>query len=53
MGALADHFAFVNHDNLIRMADGADSLRDDDNRGILCLRCKRLSERRVCFEVKG
>ena len=46
------HMPFVEHDDLVCVLDGADTLGNDQNCGVFCLFCEGFAERRIRFEVQ-
>ncbi len=52
MGADAGHLAFVKHDDLLSVADGADTLCHDEDGRILGLFFQRLAQRGIGLEIQ-
>ena len=53
MSAFSDNFTFIQNNDFIRMADGADALGDDDFRHIFFGLFQSLTQSAVGFEIKG
>ena len=53
MGSHAGHTAFIEHENLVRVHDGADALCHDDDSRIFRVRFKRMPQSGVGFVVQG
>ncbi len=52
MGADACHPPFVQHNDLVGVLDGADTLGNDQYSCIFCLFCQRFAQRRIRFKVQ-
>lgn len=46
------HMPFMQHNNLIRMLNRADTLGDNQHRRFLRLLCQRFPQRSVCLEIQ-
>ena len=53
MGADAGHPALMEYNDLVRMADGADALGDNQHGRPLCLLGKRFAQSGVCLKVQS